>query len=129
MNLLYKSQTTSNDENSSDEEYIIKANICKRIAKELNLPEINYDVSGEYIPPKKSGLSNSNVIIPAYYQLHKHPSRILDIDFFEMIKDDIRNCRVLNEYQLDYIKGLSHESKDELVNIFNNCVKLFSELN
>ena len=63
----------------------------------------------------KPGLENSNVIIPSYYHLHKHPSKILSIDYYNIIKDDIKNCRPLNKYQLEYIKDLSHEYKYELI--------------
>jgi len=45
-----------------------------------------------------------------------------------MIKDDIRNCRIMNEYQLKYIKELSHEYKNELFDIYNNCLKLMNDL-
>jgi hypothetical protein len=45
-----------------------------------------------------------------------------------MIKDDIRNCRLLNGYQLKYIEGLSHECKDEIIGIYNNCIKLYNDI-
>ena len=111
-----------------DETYIIKTNLCKRLSKELNLPEIVYHDTGEYDKPTEHGLSNCNVIIPKYYKLHKNPSKIFDIDYYEIIKDDIRNCRVLNKYQLDYIKNLTDESKNELFDIFNDCLKLLNDI-
>ena len=74
-------------------------------------------------PPSTYGLSNSDVIIPSHYKLHKHPSKILEFDYYEVIKDDIRNCRPLNKYQLEYIKDLSPEYKIELLNFFNECIK------
>ena len=43
-----------------------------------------------------------------------------------MIKDDIRNYRPLNEYQLEYIKKLDDETKNELIHIFNKCVTNFA---
>ena len=70
---------------------------------------------------------NSNVIIPPYYSLHKNPTKIFDANYFEIIKDDIRNYRALNEYQLKYVKELSHENKNELFDLFNKCMKIFGE--
>lgn len=115
-------------DNISDENYEIKTNICKRLSKELNLSEIQYDIPNDYVAPKESGLCNSNVIIPKYYQLHKHPSKIFTIDYYEIIKDDIRNLRALNEYQLAFIKELSHDNKNELFDIFNKCLLVFREI-
>jgi hypothetical protein len=119
---------TNDQQIADDENYVFKANLCTRLSRELNLSEIKYDVIGTYEPPIKPGLSNCNVIIPSYYNLHKHPSKILETDYYEMIKDDIRNCRVLNEYQLKYIKELSHESKNELFDIYNTCTKLYNDI-
>jgi hypothetical protein len=124
----YEEISDSDEEISdSDENNIIKANICKRLSKELQLPEIIYDDMQNYEPPKEHGLSNCNIIIPSYYQLASK-SKIFDIDYYEMIKDDIRNSRILNEYQMKYIKELSHEYKNELFDIFNECLKLFNDL-
>jgi len=58
------------------------------------------------------------MIIPEYYHLARHPSKILDIDYLKIIKDDIRNFRILNPYQMKYIKELDHEDKDELFDLF-----------
>ena len=115
-------------EEKEDENYIIKTKVCKRLSKELGLNEIIFDENISYKPPKESGLSNSDIIIPSYYQLHKHPSKIFNIDYYEIIKDDIRNIRPLNKYQLEYIKELSDEYKYELINIFNDCIKTFVDL-
>lgn len=120
----------NSDENSSengDESYKFKAQLCTRLSKELGLEDIQFQ-NADWDPPKTHGLSNSDVIIPVYYHLHKHPSKILKIDYYEIIKDDIRNFRSLNEYQMDYIKDLSSEYKNELLDIFNDCVKKFNEL-
>ena len=124
---------TDDTEKCDDENYIIKTSICKRLSRELNELNIKYDnicecSKTEYTPPTEHGLKNCNDIIPKYYQLHKHPSRILNFNYFEMIKDDIRNCRILNEYQLNYIKELSHECKNELFDIYNICTKLYNDI-
>jgi hypothetical protein len=110
------------------ENYVIKANVCKMLSRELSLPEMVIDEKDIVEPPTEYGLSNSDVIIPSYYHLDKDPSKILGIDYFNIIKDDIRNYRTLNKYQLEYIKDLTHEYKNELIEIFNECIKVFNEL-
>ena len=121
----------SSNENSDDENYVVKTKVCKRLSRELKELELEEIVCDENIrcelPPDKHGLSNSDVIIPAYYNLHKNPSKILDLDFFEIIKDDIKNLRPLNKYQLKYIKEIKDEYKYELIEIFNECLYVFKE--
>ena len=117
-----------NIENSTDENYLFKTKTCKRLSKILDISDIVYDDTGEYNQPKEYGLSNCNIIIPSYYKIHENPSKITDIDYFEIIKDDIRNCRALNKYQLDYIKQLKDEYKNELFDIFNNCIKVLNDI-
>jgi hypothetical protein len=68
-------------------------------------------------------LDNADVIIPSYYEIHKHPSKIFNIDFFEIIKDDIRNYRELNKYQLEYIKEIKDEYKYEIIVLFNEVTE------
>jgi hypothetical protein len=121
----YNYDTETSDNN---EEYVIKANVCKILSKQLKIPEIHYDYMGEYVPPKQHGLSNSEVIIPQYYYDKKDLSKIIDVDYYKIIKDDIRNCRVLKKYQLEYIKKLPSECKDELIDIFNDCLILLNEV-
>ena len=108
----YLSSSSSNDEN-----YIITTKVCKRLSKEFDLPEIVFEETIRYDAPIENGLSNSDIIIPSYYKLHKHPSKILNIDFYEIIKDDIRKCRILNKYQLEYIKEIQDEYKYELIDV------------
>jgi len=116
-----------NENICDDENYVIKTKVCKRLSKELGLEEIIIDDKIDCTVPEIHGLSNSDIIIPSYYQLHKHPSKILSIDYYEIIKDDIKNIRPLNKYQLEYIKELSDEKKNELIDIFNDCIKTFSD--
>ena len=93
-----ESELTENDEN-----YIIKAIVNKPLAKILNIAvdETNDNKNFVWKPPSKSGLSNSNYIIPTYYQTNNN--KILDISYYEIIKDDIKNYRKLNTYQLNYV--------------------------
>ena len=87
------------------------------MSKELGLYEIILGDKIDYIYPKIykitrmkrrkiHGLSNSDIIIPFYYQLHKHLSKILSIDYFTMIKENIRNFIPLNKYQLAYYQNI-----------------------
>ena len=118
---------------SDDEDYIIKTkNLSNNLSKEFNLPEIisfdkNITISNNL--PKEHGLHNSDVIIPSYYIYYKNdPSKILNIDFYEIIKNDIRNSKVLNKYQLEYIKYIKDEYKYELIEIYNEIIKLYTEI-
>jgi hypothetical protein len=113
---------------TDNENYIFKANICTLLSRELNLPEMSYNHIGDYEPPKEYGLSNCNAIIPGYYKLHEKPYKIFNMDYFAIIKDDIRNCRILNEYQLKYIKELPEDLKNELFELFNSCIKIFNDI-
>jgi hypothetical protein len=116
---------TDIDDDGNEETYIIKANVCKRLSKELGLNNINIYNENEnfnWIPPKKHGLSNSNHIIPSYYHIDKNIKKAFNIDYFFIIKDDIRNYRSLNKHQLEYIKKLSHKDKNEIFDIFNDCI-------
>ena len=127
VSLSHSSSSSSISTDSDYENYVIRAKICRRLSRELNLPEIKFDIS-DYEPPEAHGLENSNTIIPAYYHVDKHPSRILNVDYLHMIKDDIRNFRQLNNYQLEYIKELSHEYKNDLLELFNDSIGAFKDL-
>ena len=118
-------------EEKTGDSYQFTTKVNRTLSKVLGIDDIKEFQIGDYEPydvPKEHGLSNCNIIIPSYYNLYKHPSKIFDIDYYEIIKDDIRNCRTLNEYQLQYIKGLSHEQKNEIFDIFNCCTKLYNEV-
>jgi hypothetical protein len=119
------------DDDSVDEtnnNYLFKTNVNRTLSKVLGIEEIKDFQVSDYEPPKKSGLSNSDIIIPKYYNLHKNPNKLFDISYYKIIKDDIRNCRLLNEYQINYIKTLSHEEKNELFDIYNQCTKLYNDI-
>ena len=76
----------------------------------------------DYTPPEQHGLQNSEQIIPSYYKLHLNPHKIVDLNYFVIIKDDVRNFRTLNKRQLTYIKQITEE-KHELIVIFNSCLQ------
>jgi hypothetical protein len=113
--------------NENNESYIFTTNVNRSLSEILETPPCIYDESFNWIPPKEHGLNNSNCIIPRYYKTQ--PQQILDIEYYYIIKDDIKNLRPLNEYQMEYILKLDHEKKNELLDIFNKCIKLVSEFN
>jgi hypothetical protein len=90
------------------------------LLKILEKPPKILESEKPYIPPKTHGLENSIPIIPIYYQ--KKNKSFLSVNFFEIIKDDIRNMRKLNEYQLKYIEDLNHSDKIEVINLLNNSL-------
>jgi len=91
----------------------------------------------DWHPPLKSGLSNSEPILPIYYL--KKINYILDgreqetayihIDYLNVIKDDIRNLRKLNNYQLSFIKNdLLDDDKNEIIDLMNECLNSLHEV-
>ena len=78
--------------------------------------------SERWSPPKEHGLSNSIRIIPEYYM--KRGQSFINIGYYDIIVDDIRNMRKLNEYQMKYIKEeLDEERKNNLLDIFNDVLE------
>ena len=47
---------------------------------------------------------------------------------YRNLECDIRNLKVLSELQMQFIKTLSHEYKNVLFEIYNQCIHLFNEL-
>jgi len=116
--------------NVNDDTYQIKTNVNKKLSKELGKHEITFDQDIiDWLPPKEHGLNNSNVIIPSQYISFIHNNnKSLDIDYFTIIKDDIRNFIPLDCYKLKYISSLSHDDKNEIINIFNECIKVIHKV-
>ena len=119
-----------NTKNKNDEFYTLSTkNISKNLAELLQIPAIHYDHDEnlhEWKQPDEYGLSNSKRIIPSYYI--QNTKNILEIDYYEIIKDDIRNFRRLNKYQLAYVKTLDHMYKDEIIHILHNCLNSIIDL-
>jgi hypothetical protein len=89
------------------------------------------DLSQEWKPPLKPGLSNSEPIIPSYYLKKitiinngkKVETEYLNIEYLNVIKDDIRNFRKLDNYKLSFIKNdLSDDYKNEIIELMNECL-------
>jgi hypothetical protein len=55
-------------------------------------------------------------------------NKYLDIDYYKIIKNNIKNLIILDDYQLEYIKKLSHEDKNEIFDIFNNAINSINTL-
>ena len=51
-----------------------------------------------------------------------------DVIIYKNIQFDIRNMKVLNELQMQFIKTLPHDSKNDLLEIYNQCMQLFNEI-
>ena len=111
----------SQSEMKEENEYEITANINKSLSGILDKPEFKSEELTMWDPPKEHGLKNSEYIIPIYYK--RPENRLLHIDYFNLIKDDIRNFRILNKYQMEYIQNLEHDQKNELLAIFNDCMQ------
>jgi hypothetical protein len=118
----------SNDINDSDELYSFHAHINDSLCDSIGVRPAsrNFPVV-EWNPPSQPGLQNSNAIIPAYYtNAHLDMTKI---DYFTIIKDDIKNCRVLNAYQMEYIHTcIDDNQKQELFVIYNEVVQLFNDV-
>ena len=74
-------------------------------------------------PPSCYGLGNCKRIIPEYYFTNNlKPGKLFDIDYYFIIKDDIKNFRPLSSHQIQYIKDLDDEHKDEIIELFNKSM-------
>lgn len=113
-------------ENSSDSDIELEK-LSPSLIKYFNPDsDINKNIETDWEPPKHHGLNNSFIIIPQYYQ--NKNQKILKIDYYEMILDDIRNLRKLNEHQLNFIKNLDDDSKQELILEFNKLFDVIQNL-
>ena len=100
---------------------ILSKSFCSASNISFNCNEPAFD----WKPPRKHGLQNScRILQPAYID------RIINgvpIDYFEILKDDIRNIRPLTAHQLEYIKNLQPDEMIEVIEIFNNVMKLLMQ--
>lgn len=51
-------------------------------------------------------------------------NKSFEIDSFKMLKDSIRNCKVLNEYDLLTISKLSDDEKMEIIKLYNTVLSI-----
>jgi hypothetical protein len=115
------------EEDNEDNEEINLNKLSHSLIKYLsNDSLINQNIKSNWVPPTENGLNNSPVIIPEYYFINKE--NIFNIDYYNIIIDDIRNYRKLNEYQLEYIKKLNHEYKFNVILEFNKLFNVIYDL-
>jgi len=81
----------------------------------------------DWKPPETYGLQNSSIIITEYY-INKNTKHCINVDYFKIILDDIRNIRKLNDYQLAFIKTLDNEKKQQLFMELNNLFDVIQTL-
>lgn len=98
-------------QNENDDYVFSCKNIDPSLAKLMNMiieetPKIN-----NWVPPKHSGLDNSEPII------RKENS------YYDSIKRDIKYFRKLDNSQLNYIKNLDNERKFEIIQIYQECLE------
>ena len=77
-------------------------------------------------PLRKHGLHNSPRILQRAYI--ERMMQGIPIDYFEILKDDIRNIRPLTKDQLDFVKNLNLEEMFEIIEILNNVTKTLIQL-
>ena len=95
----------------------------------LNNLKQNLNIKNNILISKKTKLNKSEKIIPinSYQYIYDINDDIYndicnDINIFHEIKNDIREFKELNEYQLKYIKKLEKENFIELILIYNQCL-------
>lgn len=84
-------------------------------------PHSHISGGSEWVPPSKYGLDNSEPIIHNYFC-----QKILSaqINYLDIIKDDIRNSRPLTARQLEFIQRLD---RDEMYNIVVELNRVLSD--
>lgn len=105
------------DDQDDDEEMCIKADHLSPNLVHYFHPKfdqkLQIQVDTDWKPPDKHGLDNSPIIIPRYYQ--KKEEKLLTVDYYFMILDDIRNLRKLNKHQLQFINALENDKKQKII--------------
>jgi DNA-dependent RNA polymerase auxiliary subunit epsilon len=99
--------------------YNFITNVNNKLSEILNIPDFEFEEEEIWKPPTTYGLSNCEYIIPTYYDRPKNG--VLDIEYYDIIIDDIRNHLKLNKYQLEFIKDLSHADKNEIIENYHKC--------
>ena len=95
-------------------------NIDPALAKLMGIIIKEQSETTDWKPPSKSGLDNSEEIVPSMYFQNKNV--VNDIDFFKIIKHNIINYKTLTDRQLEYIKNLNNAEKYELIEIYNKLI-------
>lgn len=90
------------------------------------------------IQPSKIELSSPNIElsspnmelqeepIPEYYKSSRRTSG--SIDYLTIVLDDIRNYRTLNKCKLSYIAKLPPETKQLIIETYNECMAMVEDI-
>jgi len=118
VNMIVNDRDYKLEEEKEETKYDFKTNI------DCGLPNVynKIDDTFQWKPPEKYGLDNCDYIINPYYNIHNNTKKAFSIDYLEIIKDDIKNYRKLNKFQLDYIKELKDADKNNILDIYCNCM-------
>jgi len=71
----------------------------------------------DWEPPKIHGLRNSFPILQQAYI--RKIQRGEKVDYFEILKDDVRNMRPITEHQMEYVKHLEKIGLIEIIEILD----------
>jgi hypothetical protein len=84
--------------------------------QEINNQEINnQEINNQEINNQE--INNQEII--RYYNIHKKYNKSVEFNILNLIKDSIKNCRSLTEYELLYIDKLTTEEKIEIIKLYN----------
>jgi hypothetical protein len=75
---------------------------------------------------QNSNFNNLQNIVSSYY-INKN-DKFINIDNYQIIIDDIRNFRKLNDKQLEYIKNIDNDKKYNLFLELNKLFDIIEEL-
>jgi Trk K+ transport system NAD-binding subunit len=82
--------------------------------------ETNYETSPKSNVEIKNIIKNhSNEI---YKKIFKRSGISLEINPFVIMKDDIRNYRRLNSFQISYIEKLTEQEKIEIIKLYDTII-------
>ncbi len=70
---------------------------------------------------KRHSLNTSFIEVPNFYI--NTGEKILKFDYFNMIINDIRDFKKLNQHQLNFIKDLDDDNKQKIIIEFNNLIE------
>ena len=76
----------------------------------------------DWVPPKTHGLGNSFTILQQTYI--RKIQRGEKVDYFEILKDDVRNMRPLTEHQMEYVKNREKWELIEIIEILDQVNKM-----
>jgi len=120
------------EDEDDDTDYKIKGILNNSLSETINSIncETKIDECTIQSIPKQHGLDNSDQIIPTLYCQSKSFSStdMLNVDYYEIIRNDVANCRSLNKYQMKYIKNYLNEGeKMELFYLFNRVLIMIED--